>query len=169
MFYSVYSNVCVLKNLNILRCKHVLGLVLKCCSHIFEGKWILLLFDFLLLMNEAASLPGMNFFILLVKYIEVFSYCSVTETFAIGFQKWLTTKVKILQFSGCNKPRFVNFISAWTEICIICLSLIVFWRCQFFSIAFLRAFLVYSLNVPVLFCHRVSWYRSMSFSSSRHM
>ena len=45
-------------------------------------------FHFFVLLNLVAKLFGVNCFHLWVRiYIEVFSYCTFTETFAIGFQK----------------------------------------------------------------------------------
>ena len=53
-----------------------------------------------------------------------------------------------------NMPRFVHFISALTQICMICSIFILFWRHKSFSIVSLRGILVCSLNVPVIFSQR---------------
>ena len=52
-----------IKNLNFLRCIHVLDLVLKCGSDKNEGNLIQLLFHFFVLVNVAASLSERMFFI----------------------------------------------------------------------------------------------------------
>ena len=77
------------KALYFLRCIHLIDLVLKYASDINEGNWLQLLFYFIVLMGTVASVIGMSFFQLCFRFwIEVFSYCTFTETFAIGFQKW---------------------------------------------------------------------------------
>ena len=76
------------KSLNFLRCIHVIDLVLKYGSDINEGNWLQLLFYFIVLMGIVASVIAMSFFLLCFGLkVEVFSYCTFTETFAIGFQK----------------------------------------------------------------------------------
>ena len=54
-----------------------------------------------------------------------------------------------------NIPCYVDFISAWTEICKNCWNVIFFQRQQIFSRVSLRGSLVCSLTVPVLFSHRI--------------
>ena len=76
------------KTLYFLRCIHVIDLVLKYGSDINEGNWLQLLFYFTVLMGTVAAVIGMSFFQLCFRFwIEVFSYCTFTETVAIGFQK----------------------------------------------------------------------------------
>ena len=77
------------KTLNFLRCLLVIDLVLKYGSDIDEGNSIQLLFYFIMLVGIVVSVTGMSFFQVCSRfYIEVFSYCSLTETYAIGFPKW---------------------------------------------------------------------------------
>ena len=77
------------KTLNFSRWIHVIDLVLEYGSDINEGNWLQLLFYFIVLMGAVASVIGMSFFQLCFRFwIEVFSYCTFTETFAIEFQKW---------------------------------------------------------------------------------
>ena len=77
------------KTLNFLRCIHVFDVVLKQALDINEGIWLQLFFHVIVLMGIVASVMGMSFIRLcFIIYIEVFSYCTLTETFAIGFQKW---------------------------------------------------------------------------------
>ena len=84
-FWSAWTE----KNLHFLRSIQVLDLVLKFRSDIGEGKWIKLLFYFLVLVNVAASFIGLSFFHLSGKLlVEIISHCSVTETFAFGFQNY---------------------------------------------------------------------------------
>ena len=76
------------KSLNFLRCIHVIDLVLKYGSDINEGNCLEFLFYFIVFMGAVASVIGMSFFQLCFRFwIEVFSYCTFTETFAIEFQK----------------------------------------------------------------------------------
>ena len=121
------------KTLKFLRCIHVFDLVLKYGSDINEGNWSQLLFYSFVLMGVVASVIEMSLFQLCFGFdIEVFSYCTLTETFAIGFQKcfdheWI--------YSGvfCSKmASFVEFISVRTEIWKNCSIVIFFWRHQFF-------------------------------------
>ena len=78
------------KNLEFfLRCIHVFGVVLKYALDINEGIWLQLFFYLIVLMGIVASVMGMSFIRLcFIIYIEVFSYCTLTEKFAIGFQMW---------------------------------------------------------------------------------
>ena len=93
------------KTLYFLRCIHVIDLVLKYGSDINEGNWLQLLFYFIVLMGTVASVIGMSFFQLCFRFwIEVFSYCTFTETFAIGFQKWFDH-----QWIDCE----VFFVEKW--------------------------------------------------------
>ena len=68
-----------------LRCIHVFDLVLKYGSDIHEVNWLQLLLFFLVFMGMVTAVIGFWFFFMFS--IEVFSYCTLTETFAIGFQK----------------------------------------------------------------------------------
>ena len=64
-----------------------------------EGNWLQLLFHFIVLMGIKASVLGMKSFMLCFRFqIEVFSYCTLTETFPFGFQKWFTVNGLILGF-----------------------------------------------------------------------
>ena len=77
------------KTLSFLRCIHVFDLVLKYGSDIEEGNRLQLLFYVIVLFGVVDSVSGMSFFQLCFRFsIEVFSYCTLTETFALGFQKW---------------------------------------------------------------------------------
>ena len=77
------------KIFNFLWCIHVIGLVLKYGSDINEGNWLQLLFYFIVLMGTVASVIRMSFIQLCFRFrIEVFSYCTFTETFSIWFRKW---------------------------------------------------------------------------------
>ena len=76
------------KNFEFSRCIHVFDPVLKSGSDINEGNWLQLLFHFIVLMGLVASIIRMKFYMLCFMFqIEVFSYCTLTETYGIGFQK----------------------------------------------------------------------------------
>ena len=99
---------------------------------------------------------GMSFFQLcFMFYIEVFSYCTLTETYAIGLHKWFDHEWIDFGFFCWEMAYFVDFISVWTEICKNCSIVFLFWRHQIFSMFCLRGILVCSLKMLVLFSHRI--------------
>ena len=53
-------------------------------------------------------------------YNEIFSSCSVRETFASELHTDVTTKWIILEVFYCKMLCFINFISVKNEICKIC-------------------------------------------------
>ena len=63
----------------------------------------------------------------------------------------LITYGKTLHFFGWYLLRFVNIITAWTEICKKCSSAIFFDNTVFFAIVRLRGILQSSLNMHKLF------------------
>ena len=95
-----------------------------------------------------------------------FSYCTLTEFFAIGFQKWFDHEWFDFGVFCWKMASFVDFISVWTEICKNCSIFILFWRHDIFSMFSLRGILVCSLKMLVLFSHRILYYRLMSFSNA---
>ena len=64
---------------------------------------------------------------------------------------------------------FVDFISVWSEICKKCSIVILFWRHQIFSMFSLRGILVCSLEMLVLFSHRILEYRLISFRNAMQL
>ena len=87
--------------------------------------------------------------------IEVFSYCTLTETYAIVFQKRFDHEWSDFGVFRWKMASFVDFISVWTEICWNCSIVILFWRHEIFSMFSLRGILVCSLKMLVLFSHRI--------------
>ena len=85
--------------LNFLRFMHVLTWC-SFFSEINEGIGIQFRFYFFILVNIVASFIRMSFFSFCGSgfWIEVFSYCSVTETSAIRFQNWFDRKWKDFGF-----------------------------------------------------------------------
>ena len=146
------------RNLISLRCIHVLDLLLlKFCSDINEEISIQVLFHFTVLVNIVASFIGTSYFHLWVGFwVEVFSYC----TFNGNVCNWLPKLIW---------PRMHCFWSFLTGICLvssfpyrqglksarIAQVFFFFLRHQIFSIVSLMGILVCSLNVPVLFSHRI--------------
>ena len=123
------------KNWNFLRCIPVFDLVLKNCSDVNEGNWLQLLFHFNVLMGVVSSVIGMSFFLLCFRFlIEVFSFCTFTETFAIGLQKLFDHNWIDFEVIQWNMAFFVDFLSVWTDLCKNCSNFLLFWRHQFFSI-----------------------------------
>ena len=104
------------KTLNILRCIHVNDLVLKYGSDINEGNLIQLLFYFIVLMGIVDSEIGMSFLSFVSGFrLKFVSYCTLTETFAIGFQKrcdhdWIDFGV----FFGKGLFRRLHICMDWT-------------------------------------------------------
>ena len=88
-------------------------------------------------------------------WIEVFSYSTFTETFAIRFQKWFDPGWIDFGVFCWEMASFLDFISVWTEICRNWSVVILFWRPQNLSIFSLRGILVCSLTKLVLFSHRI--------------
>ena len=95
--------------------------------------------------------------------VEVSSYCTFTETFAIWFQKWFDHEQIVFVVFLWNLAFFVDFISARTELYMNCSGVLFFWRHQIFSMTSLRGVLVCSINVPTLFSYKFFSYRLMSF------
>ena len=144
------------KTLKLLKCIHVFHLVLKYALDINEGNCLQLLFYFIVLMGVVASVMGICFFQQCFRFQnEVFSYCSLTETFANGFQMLLDHEMIDFRVFCWEMAPSVDFISVWTEICKNCSIFILFWRHQFFSLFSLRGILVCSLKMLLLFCHRI--------------
>ena len=92
--------------------------------------------------------------------IEIFSYCTLTETFAIASHKWF--EHEWIDFGVFWKMAFfVDLISVWTEICKICSIFFLFWRHQLFSMFRLRGILVSSSKLfyflAMGFC-KIKWW-----------
>ena len=122
------------KTLNFLRCLHVFDLMLKYGSDINEGNWLQLLFFLISLIGIVVSVIGMSFLHLCFRfYIEVFSYCTLTETFAIGFQNWIGHEWIDFGVFCSEMASFVDFISVWTEICKNCSTFFFFDDIKFFQ------------------------------------
>ena len=120
------------------------------------GRWIDLPLIFALLVKMVESFVGLSLFHLWVTFqVEVFAYCNLGETFENGFQNWFDHDCVIFGVFCCNMHRFVDFISAWTEICMNRSVVVLFWRHQSFSIVSLRGILVCFLKMLVLFSHRI--------------
>ena len=158
------------KTLSFLRCIHVFDLVLKYVSDINEGNWLQLLFYVIVLIGVVDSVIGMSFFQLCFRFSsEVFSYCTLTETFALGFQKVIWPRMEWFWVFLLGMASFVDFTSEWIEICKTCSIDVLFWRHQNFSMFSLRGFLVCSLKMLVLFSHMILWYRLKSFRKAMQL
>ena len=120
------------KTLKLLKCIHVFDLVLKYALDINEGNCLQLLFYFIVLMGVVASVMGICFFQQCFRFQnEVFSYCSLTETFANGFQMWFDHEW--IDFGFFLENGFLR----WLQICLDwnlqkLLIFYCFWRHQFF-------------------------------------
>ena len=144
------------KTLNSLRCILVFDLELKYGSDINEGNWLQLLFYFIVLVCIVASVIGMSFFSAVFHVLDwSFSYCTLTEFFAIGFQKWFDHEWFDFGVFCWKMASFVDFISVWTEICKSCSVVILFWRHHIFSMFSSRGVLVCPVKMLVLFSHMI--------------
>ena len=84
-------------------------------------------------MGVLASVFKMSFSILCFRFqIEVFSYCTLTETFAIGFQKGFDHEGIDFDVFCSKMASFVDFITLRTEICKNCWNVILFDNIEFF-------------------------------------
>ena len=109
------------KTLTFLRCLHVFDLVLKYGSDINEGNWLQILFYFFVIIGIVASVIWMSFFSAVFQVLDrSFSYCTLTETFAIGFQKWFGHEWIDFEVFCSKMVSFVDFIPVWTKICNNC-------------------------------------------------
>ena len=109
------------KTLNFLRCIHVIDLVLKNGSDINERNWLRLLFYLIVLVRIVVSVNGMSFLQLCFRFfIEVLAHCTLTETFAFGFQKYIGHEWIDFEVFCWKLVSFINFISVWTETCKNC-------------------------------------------------
>ena len=143
------------KTLNFLRCIHVIDPLLKYGSDISEGNWLKLLFCFIVLLGMVASVIGMWFFSAVFQVLD----WSFLLLFDGNVCNWIP-KVIWPQMDGflifCFKmASFFDLISVWTEICKTCSIVILVWLHQIFSMFSSRGILVYSLEMLVLFSHRI--------------
>ena len=138
----------------IFGCVHVFDLVLLYVSKLNEGSCLQLLFYFIVLINVVASFIGMNFFRCFRFYFDIFSSCTLTKTFALGFQKWFDNDWVIFGVFWRIIPQFVDTISAWSECCMNCSFVYLFWRHQISSTVSSVVFLVCSVTMFILFNNR---------------
>ena len=118
------------KKLTFSRCTQLSDLVLKNCFDIFEGKWIQLPFIFAVLVKVVAAVVGKSVFHLWVTFqVEVFSYCTLTETFENGFleneNRFYLENVNFGSF-GRNISRLVSVMFEWTDFSKKCAILVLF-------------------------------------------
>ena len=143
------------------------------CSNmvdINEGNWLQVLFSLIVLMGVVTSDIRRSFFSNVSGFrLKFFSYCTLTETFAIGFQKWFDHERIDFGVFCWEMAFFVDFISVWTEVCKNCSIVVLFWRHQIFSMFCLWAVLVCSLKMLVLFSHMILWYRLISFRKAMQL
>ena len=75
---------------------------------------------FFSLTGIVASVVGMSFCHLCCRFkVEVFSYCSFTETLALGFQNWFDHACVFLEFF-LEYVSSLEFLSALTGTCMNC-------------------------------------------------
>ena len=101
--------------------------------------------------------------------IEVFSYCTFTETFAVGFQKWFDDEWIVFLVFWWQMASVADFRSVWTKICKECSIVILFGRYQISSMFSLRGILVCSLKMLLLFSRRILYYRLVTFKNANQL
>ena len=102
-------------------------------------------------------------------YIEVFSYCTFTETFANRFQKWFDDKWIVFMVFWWKMASVADFRSVWNKICKECSIVILFWRYQISSMFSLRGILVCSLKMLLHFSPRILYYRLITFKKAMQL
>ena len=116
-------------------------------------------------MNLVSSIVGMSFFHLCFRFwVEVFSYCTFTETFANGLQNWFDHKWIDFGVFFWTWLFSLTYYLHWLKFARIAQFLFPFWRHQVFSITSLKDTLVCCSNVLVLFSHKIIYYRLICFS-----
>ena len=142
-------------NWNFLRCIHVLDpLLLKYCSDINEGIGTQLLFYSVIFVNIVASFIKRSFFIW---------SCQFLGWSCLKLQCYGTVCNWIPKLIWSQMDWFWAFLLeygffVWVHICMdwnLQKLLNFFWLQQIFLIVSLRGILVCSLNMPVLFSHRI--------------
>ena len=101
-------------NREFLGCVYVFELVLLYGSKLNEGYWLQLLFHFIVFISVVASFNGMSFFRCFRFYFDTFSYCTLTKTFALGFQKWLDND---WVFSGVFGRLYLVLSTRFSKFC----------------------------------------------------
>ena len=105
-----------------------------CFRHKWRN-WLHLLFYFIVLIGIVASVIGMSLFQLCSGfYIEVFSYCNLTETFAIWFQKWFGREWIDFGVFCWKMASSVDLLSLWTKFCQKCSIVIPLMTSVFFDV-----------------------------------
>ena len=144
------------------------------CQNWFWHKWrkrvgLQLLFHFIVLKGIKASVLGMKIFMLCFRFqIEVFSYCTLTETFAIGFQKWFDHEWIDFGVFCSKMASFVDSISLRTEICINCSIVILFDDIDFFRCLVWGYFGPF-LKMLALFSERILQYWLRAFRNAMQL
>ena len=105
-------------SLKFLRCIHVFDLVLKYGSDIKEGNWLQFFFYFIVLMGIVTAVIGMIFF---SAVFHVLDWSFLVLHFDGNVCNWIPKVVwptlgYFWSFFGRLVPRFVDLMSAWTEI-----------------------------------------------------
>ena len=133
-------------------------------------KWDKLLVFFIVLVNANAYLIGMSFFHVLVRFLHCIFYIAVLlKRLQFCSKSELTTNGEELDILCSIVLRFVVAISEWTEISKKCSLLFRLRGHQVFSVINLRYVPVCSLNVLILFSHRIFWYPLKSFINAIYL
>ena len=144
------------RNFIFVRCIHVFDLVLKYGSDIIEGKWLQLLFYFIILTGRVTAVIGIRFF---SAVFHVLDWSFLLLHFDGNVCNWIPKMIwpRMDWFWGflLEKSffRWLNICMDWNlqEL----LNFHSFWRHQIFSIFSLKGILVCSLKKLVLFSHGI--------------
>ena len=154
------------KNMNVLRCIHVFGLVLKSFAEMNEGNRLQLLFYFIVLMGIVALVIWLSF-----------SYLGF-GCFRLKFSSIALSRKRLQLDSESDVTTTGLFLESFVWLCLVLLTpylhivklsgivelFFLFWRHQVFSIASLKGSKVCSLIFLVFCSHRIFEYRLISFS-----
>ena len=109
------------KNLKFLRCLHVFEQMRNYYSDINESNWLQSLFYILVWMGIIAPVNGLSFFICVLGVTLKFSRIAVSGKCLQLESKTVLTMIGFFSEIFCwNMPHFVDFMSAWTKICMKC-------------------------------------------------
>ena len=146
---NVFSGVRILeKTLNFLRCIHVFDRVLKCGSDINEGKWLQVLFYFIVLMGIVTAVIGIRFF---SAFFHVLDWSFLLLHFDGNVCNWIP-KVIWSRMDWFWRFSLGTGFSHWLHICMDwilqeLLNCYLLLTTSFFSMFSLRVFLVCSLKL----------------------
>ena len=125
-------------------------------ANIIEGNWLQLPFNFTALMGIVDSVIGMSF---VSAVFQVLDWSFLVLHFEGNVCNWIPKVIwpRMDWFRGflLENGFFVDFISAWTQICMNCFKCVCLLTTSNLSMISLRGILVCSLKKLLLFSHMI--------------